>query len=59
MPSLNECQFVTLQMQTKNLFSYSKTVVLDEARLDLQFFPESGELVHGIESKVGFKGSGL
>ena len=51
----DECQFVTLQMQTKNLFSYSKTVVLDEARLDLQFFPESGELVHGIESKVGFK----
>jgi hypothetical protein len=38
----DECQFVTLQMQTKNLCSYSKTVVLNEDRLDLQFFPESG-----------------
>ena len=23
--------------------------------MDLQFFPESGELVHGLSSKVGFK----
>jgi hypothetical protein len=48
-------QFVTMQMQTKNFCSYSKTFALDEDRLDLQFFPESGELVDGIESKVGFK----
>lgn len=48
-------QFVTLKMQTKNLLSYSKTVALNEARFDLQFFPESGELVTGLNSKVGFK----
>jgi hypothetical protein len=49
------CQFITLKMLTKNLFSFTKTIVLDEDHLDLQFFPESGELVHGIRSMVGFK----
>jgi hypothetical protein len=51
----DSCQFVTLKMLTKNLFSFTKTIVLDEDHLDLQFFPESGELVHGICSRVGFK----
>jgi hypothetical protein len=51
----NECQFVTLQMQTENHFNFSKTVVLNKDYLDLQFFPESGELVRGIQSLVGFK----
>ena len=49
------CQFVTLQMQTKNHFSFSKTIALDKDFLDLQFFPESGELVEGLQSVVGFK----
>jgi hypothetical protein len=44
-----------LQIQTKNLFRYSKTIALKEDRFDLQFFPESGELVNGIQSKIGFK----
>jgi hypothetical protein len=48
-------QFVTLQMRTKNLFTYIKTIALNEDRPDLQFFPESGELVSGLSSKVGFK----
>jgi hypothetical protein len=48
-------QFVTLKMLTKNLLSFTKTVALNEDRLDLQFFPESGELVNGLHSKVGFK----
>ncbi len=51
----DKCQFVTLQIQTKNLFSHTKTIVLDKDHLDLQFFPESGELVHRLQSKVGFK----
>ena len=54
-PVNNESQFVTLQMQTANQQKYSKTIVLNEEYLDLQFFPESGELVHGLPSKVGFK----
>ena len=49
------CQFITLKMQTKNLCTYSRTFVLNKDWLDLQFFPESGELVDGLTSMVGFK----
>lgn len=49
------CNFVTLQMQTENGVAHSQTLVLDEAYLDVQFFPESGDLVHGLPCKVGFK----
>ncbi len=51
----DSCQFVTLKMLTKKLSGFSKTIVLDKDHLDLQFFPESGELVDGIGSRVGFK----
>ncbi len=50
-----ESRFATLQMQTENNERYSTTIVLNEDVLDLQFFPESGELVHRLQSKVGFK----
>ncbi|HTE30373.1 MAG TPA: hypothetical protein VK666_08365 [Chryseolinea sp.] len=50
-----DCRFITLQVQTKNYFSYSKTIVLEKDYLDLQFFPESGELVQGIPTLLGFK----
>jgi len=49
------CQLVTLQIQTKNNFRYSRTIDLNEDQIDLQFFPESGDLVKGMHSKVGFK----
>jgi hypothetical protein len=48
-------QFVTLQIQTENKQRYSKTIVLNDEFVDLQFFPESGELVHGLQSRIGFK----
>ena len=51
----DKCNYVGLQIQTENHINYSRTIVLDEEYLDLQFFPESGELVHGLKSKVGFK----
>jgi hypothetical protein len=54
-PIANNNQFVTLQMQTANQQRYSKTIVLNDEYIDLQFFPESGELVHGLQSKIGFK----
>ncbi|WP_296315975.1 MG2 domain-containing protein [Winogradskyella sp. UBA3174] len=34
---------------------YSKTVVIDEDFLDVQFFPEGGHLVNGLLSTVGLK----
>lgn len=50
-----DCEFVSLQMLTTNLHRYSKTIVLNEDYLDLQFLPESGELVHGLPGRIGFK----
>lgn len=50
-----ESDFVTLQLDTRNHYSFSKTIALNEDSLDLRFFPESGELVQGLRSKVGFK----
>lgn len=51
----DESQIITLQIQTENGSSYSKSMVLNEAFMDLQFFPESGTLVHGLASKLGYK----
>ncbi len=50
-----ESELATLEITTSNQKTYAKTIVLDESFIDLQFFPESGELVHGLSSKVGFK----
>lgn len=50
-----EVHFATVQMQTENFVDYTKTIALDEHYMDLQFFPEGGELIHGIASKVAFK----
>lgn len=51
----DKSQFATLQMQTVNGQRYSTTIVLNKDYLDFQLFPESGELVHGLRSKIGFK----
>ncbi len=50
-----DTQLARLQMQTENNEVYASTIILDQDFIDLQFFPESGVLVHGITSKVGFK----
>ncbi len=44
-----------LKMQTENDEVYASTIILDQNSLDIQFLPESGELVHGLKSKLGFK----
>jgi len=54
-PIPDESKFITLQVQSTNILSRPKTIVLDEDYFDFQFFPESGELVHGLQSRVGFK----
>ena len=51
----NNALLASLHMLTKNQKSSSRTICLDEDFLDLQFFPESGDFVHGISTKVGFK----
>ncbi len=49
------CRLVKMQIRTKNHLSRSKIIVVNEDVLDLQFFPESGEFVHGLQSRTGFK----
>ena len=50
-----ESQLPTPQLRTQKQVSSSKTIVMKKDSIDLQFFPESGELVDGLRSKVGFK----
>jgi len=50
-----QSQFATLKILTENKKTFTKTFVLNKEYIDFQFFPESGELVHGLSSKVGFK----
>lgn len=48
-------RFVSLGVETKQHIQYNKTIVLDTTFMDLQFFPESGEMVHGLPSLLGIK----
>lgn len=50
-----DSQFATFKIETENTKTYTKTFVLNKDYIDLQFFPESGQLVHGLSSQVGFK----
>ncbi|WP_133067194.1 hypothetical protein [Flagellimonas pacifica] len=54
-----ELNWISLALDTDERFNYSKTVVLKDDVLDLQFFPESGKMVHGLYSKVGYKAVGF
>ncbi len=54
-PIAHNSQLVTLQIQTENRKRFTKTIALNDKYIDLQFFPESGELLHGLQSKIGFK----
>jgi hypothetical protein len=48
-------QLLTLQVETDNSINYTKTIVIDTSYIDLQFFPESGELVQGLPAVLAFK----
>ncbi len=52
------CQVVTLQVESNNRSGYSRTIVLDTNYLDFQLFPESGELVQGLAGVLGIKAVG-
>lgn len=48
-------RLATIQLKTDNKKMFSKTILLDVDFIDLQFFPESGVMLHGLPSKIGFK----
>ncbi|MCL6266787.1 hypothetical protein [Flagellimonas myxillae] len=35
--------------------SYNRTVIVDKDKIDLQFFPEGGQMIHNVEGLVAFK----
>ncbi|MBC3758423.1 hypothetical protein H7U19_08415 [Hyunsoonleella sp. SJ7] len=41
--------------QTRVEKTYNKTIAIDRAFIDLQFFPESGKLIDGLTGKLAFK----
>lgn len=45
----------TISLRSDNGKASVRTVEVNKDALDLQFFPESGQLVHGLTSKVAFK----
>lgn len=46
---------ISLGMTTNNGMAYQSEVSMNAQAVDIQFFPESGKLVDGLTSKVGFK----
>jgi len=49
---------VSVSMDIGENLQYSTTVFLNDQLPDLQFFPESGQLVHGLSSRVAVKAIG-
>lgn len=49
----------TFITDSKKRFSKTFAVKADHLQPDVQFFPESGSLINGIESRVGFKVTGI
>lgn len=47
-----------VEFTTYNKKHYATSFCPNDSLIDLQFFPESGDLVHGLPSKVGFKAIG-
>ncbi len=54
-----ESSWVKLSLKDQSGFTHTKTVVLDDAALDVQFFPESGKMIQGFQNKIGFKALGF
>ncbi|MCM8568210.1 hypothetical protein NE848_02405 [Gramella jeungdoensis] len=46
---------VTLTMETSNSYRYTKSFALKNKLLDVHFFPEGGEILHGLMNRVGVK----
>ena len=51
--------WITLTLASGQGLRHTKTIVLNNPPIDLQFFPEGGEIIHGFRNKIGFKAVGL
>ncbi|MBM1107111.1 hypothetical protein JQC67_13240 [Aurantibacter crassamenti] len=51
--------WINLRLKNKERISDVKTLILNDSLLDVQFFPESGQLISGLPNKIGFKAVGF
>ncbi|SHE57987.1 hypothetical protein SAMN03080594_101683 [Arenibacter palladensis] len=51
--------WITLTLDTGQGLHHTKTLVINTPPIDLQFFPESGDIIHGFRNKIGFKAVSL
>ncbi|MFD2826820.1 hypothetical protein ACFSYG_10060 [Leeuwenhoekiella polynyae] len=57
-PLAADSDLLTISYLTDTGKKRYQTVALDTAKIDLQFFPEGGDLIAGISSELGFKAIG-
>ncbi|MRH99417.1 hypothetical protein GH721_02630 [Kriegella sp. EG-1] len=51
--------WINLRLNNNERISETKTLILNDSVLDVQFFPESGQLIAGLPNKIGFKAVGF
>ena len=54
-PMPSQASMTTVRIETHSGRRYSKTITLPQAAVDLQFFPEGGEWLTDIPTKIAFK----
>lgn len=54
-----ESDYIDLTLDNGRNLQHTETIILNDSLPDVQFFPESGQLVHGFPNKVGFKALGF
>lgn len=54
-----EPNWINLTLDSDTKLPHTETIVLNDSLPDMQFFPESGRLVHGFRNKIGFKAVGF
>ncbi|WP_136468155.1 hypothetical protein [Flagellimonas onchidii] len=51
--------WVKVSLADQNGLNHSKTFVIEDTSLDVQFFPESGKMIQALQNKIGFKAMGF
>lgn len=51
--------WLNVTLDNEDGYRHTERIVFNESPLDVQFFPESGKLIHGFLNKIGFKAVGV
>lgn len=52
-------EWLNISLENEDGERHTETIVFNESKLDVQFFPEGGKLVQGFLNKIGFKAIGI